>query len=98
MKDEVTELARKYGVVTPYTAYLIQEDEARRKVPLGMQSFRKDSSPLSELTRESGVRLRRYARSCADRTFSAPILELPAGGFTNTGKSPSVRAAITHSV
>lgn len=28
--DEVTQLARKFGVVTPYTSYLIMEDERRR--------------------------------------------------------------------
>jgi Ca-activated chloride channel family protein len=39
LKDEVTELARRYGVVTPYTAYLILEDEARRGVPLSLQSL-----------------------------------------------------------
>jgi len=39
LKDEVTELARKYGIVTPYTAYLIVEDEDRRRVPLAMQSL-----------------------------------------------------------
>jgi Ca-activated chloride channel family protein len=39
LKDEVTELARKYGIVTPYTAYLIVEDEDRRRVPLTMQSL-----------------------------------------------------------
>jgi Ca-activated chloride channel family protein len=39
LKDEVTELARKYGIVTPYTAYLIQEDETRRNVPLSMQTL-----------------------------------------------------------
>lgn len=39
LKDEVTELARKYGIVTPYTAYLIVEDEERRGVPLAMQSL-----------------------------------------------------------
>ena len=39
LKDEVTELARKYGIVTPYTAYLIVEDEDRRGVPLAMQSL-----------------------------------------------------------
>jgi Ca-activated chloride channel family protein len=33
LKDEVTELARKYGIVTPYTAYLIIEDEKQRGVP-----------------------------------------------------------------
>ncbi len=28
--DEATRLARRFGVVTPYTSYLIMEDEARR--------------------------------------------------------------------
>jgi Ca-activated chloride channel homolog len=32
LKDEVTGLARKYGIVTPYTAYLILEDERQRGV------------------------------------------------------------------
>ena len=39
MKDEVTELARKYSIVTPYTAYLIVEDEAKRGVPILSQSL-----------------------------------------------------------
>ena len=39
IKDEVTELARKYSIVTPYTAYLIIEDEARRGVPILSQSL-----------------------------------------------------------
>jgi Ca-activated chloride channel family protein len=39
LRDEVTDLARKYGIVTPYTAYLIVEDEARRNVPVAMQSL-----------------------------------------------------------
>ena len=39
LKDEVTDLARQYGIVTPYTAYLILEDEARRGVPTAMQSL-----------------------------------------------------------
>lgn len=40
LKDEVAELARQFGIVTPYTAYLILEDEARRNVPVAMQSFK----------------------------------------------------------
>jgi len=39
LRDEVTDLARKYGIVTPYTAYLIVEDEARRNVPMAMQTL-----------------------------------------------------------
>src|SRR5262249_15004532 len=39
LKDETTQLARQYGIVTPYTAYLITEDERKRDVPLAIQSF-----------------------------------------------------------
>lgn len=39
LRDEVTVLARKYGIVTPYTAYLIVEDEAQRSVPMAMQTL-----------------------------------------------------------
>jgi Ca-activated chloride channel family protein len=43
LKDEVTELARKYAIVTPYTAYLIIEDEQRRNVPLSSQTLRRSA-------------------------------------------------------
>src|SRR5262249_40167990 len=39
LKDEVVRLSRQWGIVTPYTAYLIMEDETRRNVPLSMQSM-----------------------------------------------------------
>jgi Ca-activated chloride channel homolog len=39
LKDEVSELARKYNIVTPYTAYLIMEDERQRGVAANYQTF-----------------------------------------------------------
>jgi Ca-activated chloride channel family protein len=39
LRDEVVDLARRYAIVTPYTSYLIVEDEARRGVPLSMRSL-----------------------------------------------------------
>jgi Ca-activated chloride channel family protein len=54
LRDEVTELARKYGIVTPYTAYLIVEDETRRRVPMAsrsMQDLSKDKFVLDEASR-----------------------------------------------
>jgi Ca-activated chloride channel family protein len=39
LKDEVVKLAREHGIVTPYTAYLIIEDEQRRNVPALSRSF-----------------------------------------------------------
>ncbi len=38
LRDEITRLARRYGIVTPYTSYLILEDEDRRNVPLARRS------------------------------------------------------------
>ncbi|MEN8005951.1 MAG: VIT and VWA domain-containing protein [Candidatus Krumholzibacteriota bacterium] len=45
LRDEVVRLARRYGIVTPYTAYLIVEDEERRQVRVGartLQQFDRD--------------------------------------------------------
>ncbi len=41
LRDEVTELARKYSIVTPYTAYLILEDETHRNVPMASRSLQR---------------------------------------------------------
>jgi Ca-activated chloride channel family protein len=41
LRDEVVDLARRYAIVTPYTSYLIVEDEARRGVPLAAQTFQR---------------------------------------------------------
>ncbi len=49
LRDETTDLARKYGIVTPYTAYLIVEDEDRRRVPVAQRS-------LQEMTADTAVR------------------------------------------
>ena len=57
LRDEVTDLARQYGIVTPYTAYLILEDEARRGVPLSMQSLpqlREDRAAREEAEKSWG--------------------------------------------
>jgi Ca-activated chloride channel family protein len=40
LKEEVTQLARQYGIVTPYTAYLIIEDEKQRGVPIAQRTLR----------------------------------------------------------
>lgn len=57
LKDEAAELARRYGIVTPYTAYLIVEDERRRNVPLSAQTL-----PQLQMDAE----LRRIAQSGAE--------------------------------
>ncbi len=40
LKDEIVKLAMKYGIVTPYTSYLVQEDkELSRNAPLAQRAF-----------------------------------------------------------
>jgi Ca-activated chloride channel family protein len=54
LRDETTELARRYGIVTPYTAYLIVEDEDRRRVPMAdrsMQSMSADTAARDEVSK-----------------------------------------------
>jgi Ca-activated chloride channel family protein len=46
LRDEVTELARKYSIVTPYTAYLILEDETHRNVPMPTRSLQRFGGDL----------------------------------------------------
>lgn len=92
LRDEVTELARRYNIVTPYTAYLIVEDEDRRRVPLAMQSLPRISSD-SAVRREAAsnwddfksqkdgtkaVAGARYGDTLKNAAAPAPALE--AGG------------------
>lgn len=39
LKDEIVRLARDHGIVTPYTSYLILEDEQRRNVPVTLRTM-----------------------------------------------------------
>lgn len=49
VKEEVVELARKYSIVTPYTAYLITEDETRRGVTTQLRTLQmSDPAQLAE--------------------------------------------------
>ena len=56
LKDEVTALAREFGIITPYTAYLILEDEAKRDVPVARRNFRElenDEAAAPEVARSA---------------------------------------------
>jgi Ca-activated chloride channel family protein len=58
LRDEVTELARKYSIVTPYTAYLILEDETHRNVPMAsrsLQRFDGDRAARTEASKAWGA-------------------------------------------
>ncbi len=55
LRDEIVALARKYGIVTPYTAFLILEDEERRSVPMTIRSFQELSEDKSTLGQAQGM-------------------------------------------
>jgi Ca-activated chloride channel family protein len=71
LKDEVVRLARRHGIVTPYTAYLILEDEQRRGVPVAMRTMR-------EL--EQDVRAKDAAKAVYDMTVEESKSERQRGG------------------
>jgi hypothetical protein len=71
LKDEVVRLARAHGIVTPYTAYLILEDEARRGVPVAVRTMR-------EL--EQDVRAKDAAKAVWDMTVAESRSERMRGG------------------
>jgi len=89
LKDEVTELARKYGVVTPYTAYLIQEDEVRRNVPLGMQTLRR-LQVTDQLGFAGGAESReRYNRAIKDKGGDSGVASSRSLSVLKTAEMPS---------
>ncbi len=95
LRDEVTELARKYGIVTPYTAYLIVEDESRRGVPMAARSMQKmsqDSLVLDQAARGwSDLNTRREGdRAVAGAQYNFELKSATAapagrGGFSGGG-------------
>ena len=72
LKDEVTELARKYAIVTPYTAYLIIEDEQRRNVPLHSQTLRR-SATTDQLGLSGDAAATRFYKMQKDKAGDAAV-------------------------
>lgn len=75
LRDEVTRLAREHGIVTPYTAYLILEDERRRNVPIAMQNFREFGAdqPAMNLSRQRVDQARSEAQAAQNRTGAGAV-------------------------
>ena len=51
--DEITQLARKHGIVTPYTSYLIMEDEEFRIIHNNLPNDFQTLPPAPELRRQN---------------------------------------------
>jgi Ca-activated chloride channel family protein len=89
LRDEVTELARKYNIVTPYTAYLILEDESRHNVSMSVRSFQ-------EFDRDQAARAEAAMRWNSFTTESSgekALADARYGLALKSAPSPAVAAA-----
>jgi Ca-activated chloride channel family protein len=70
LRDEVVSLAREFAVVTPYTAYLILEDEAGRGVPSPLRTFQEleDDRGARDAAKSAMESVRREAKSEESRS------------------------------
>ncbi len=107
LRDEVTELARRYGIVTPYTAYLIMEDETQRNVPVplrSLQSFERDKDARKESamtwnqfqTQSAGdaaVADARFGLAFKSADAAGPALAEGAAAFSRRYGAPSSTAS-----
>jgi Ca-activated chloride channel family protein len=101
LKDEVTKLAREFGIVTPYTAYLILEDEKKRGVPVAfrnMQELERDdrvytqaANRMKSLHAESAMESARSGDSAVDNSASMAGLKDQSSA---SGYAPSVRSEL----
>lgn len=95
LRDEVTRLARDYGIVTPYTAYLVLEDEARRAVPRALRSFQEledDREALAQ-ARDLMDSVRTEAAAPAARSGAGAVANAQAVQELKLGSAES-RAAV----
>ena len=111
LKEEVVKLARRWGIVTPYTSYLIIEDEETRGVPLARQSMgQRSARPISspslaidgrdslESRFGSGESAERYLREFEKKAFNG-FAESETGGAAVAAARSSARlksASITN--
>ncbi len=104
LRDEVIRLAKKYGVVTPYTSYLVQEDEVEPQPVQVADRPAMQSAPGVPPSRFGQARLRAIKGGTAP-TAKQPYFALSTNGDVSApeGSRPSseafaIRAAQTSPV
>ncbi len=73
LRDEIVQLARRHGIVTPYTSYLILEDERRKDVPQPLASAAPRNEAASSRLHEAFDVLARE-RSGAEAVAGAQVV------------------------
>lgn len=93
LRDEVVDLARRFAIVTPYTSYLIVEDEARRGVPLTSRSLQllDGNAPAKARLAESWSALRR------EKAGDIGSYNARAGQALKYAEAPAAAEAVTKS-
>ena len=104
LKDEVVQLARQYNIVTPYTAYLIVEDEGRRGVAASRRFYGERANDAKAEFADSYFRLREEkngdaavggARSLSVlKRADAPAQATVAAGAEATRGNPAITAPL----
>ena len=69
--DEITQLAREHGIVTPYTSYLIMEDEEIRVRRNDLVDHFQTLPPAPELRRENAGDFDAMKEKSGDRSVTA---------------------------
>jgi Ca-activated chloride channel family protein len=85
LKDEVTDLARQFGLVTPYTAYLIMEDEQQRRVSANNQVMRDFGQDLPAQQSASDL----YSKMQNDKSGGGAVAMSRAQNSMKYATSPS---------
>jgi Ca-activated chloride channel family protein len=75
LRDEVAALARRYGIVTPYTSYLIVEDEKRRNVPQELRVMRPETDTAGRGQAQESYRSLMQAKSGSEAVAGAKATE-----------------------
>jgi Ca-activated chloride channel family protein len=96
LRDEVIALAREFGIVTPYTAYLILEDEASRGVAPALRTFQEletdrsardaAKSTMDSVRREAASEESRSGKRAVENSLA--LNEMKAGTVVGQASRP----------
>jgi Ca-activated chloride channel homolog len=75
LRDEVAALVRRYGIVTPYTSYLIVEDEKRRNVPQELRVMRPETDAAGRGRAQESYRSFMKAKSGSEAVAGSKATE-----------------------
>ena len=89
LKDEVVALSRKWGIVTPYTSYLIIEDEESRGIPVARQSMGKRIASRNA----NSVRTIKSQNGSAEGQFQRNLEKQRFRGFADSDSGSGAVAA-----